>query len=93
MAREPLTGMMACFACGTVTRPAKYIPAGPVCPACDAKRIDALVAQRCALLVEALEEIDREGWWRLGKWASNRARAALAAHRAQEKAGGAEADQ
>ncbi len=61
------------------------------------KRLNALVAQRCAPLVEALERIQEiaESPAMAGRYARihiiSEAREALAAHRAQEKAGGAEA--
>jgi hypothetical protein len=51
------------------------------------REVRRIVAQRCAPLVEALEQCCR-----VSDHAGRIARKALAAHRAQEKAGGAEAD-
>lgn len=78
-----MSDVLACFACGTATPLHHFVVRGPVCPTCDAKRTDAAVRERCAPLVEQVEQamvliqagFDEEAWEKLA--------AALAHHAAQ----------
>jgi hypothetical protein len=49
---EPIT-FLACFACGTTSS----ATLATLCPRCEELRVADAVAQRCAPLVEALEQV------------------------------------
>lgn len=51
---------LACFVCGTSTKLEDFVVPRVQCPTCEAKRIEAIVADRCAPLVAFAERVSRQ---------------------------------